>query len=162
MSTEIMRLINLIDTFNEHFRPELPPIWKVSEKDFVFDNPEEENFVLDRIYLCAGNLEALRKIAPYHYKGAREVWYKSSGERNGPCKPVRLNLQTKEYETATLEEITQVQRLLKIGLLIRGANAGVFYKNYLRRGYLHAEAVPARVIVPENLSKHIKFGPVYL
>lgn len=140
--------MSLVDYLKERFRPELPVMQDIldREKEFNLSDSSRESWVLGSTYLCEGNLQALKKHPDFD--AARQgidyivAYYEVPSGKKGPCRKVTVSapLDHPEPRLATMD---LVERMLKLDLHSRGCNAGVFYKRYEKSGSLYAEAVPA-------------------
>jgi hypothetical protein len=136
--------MGLLEKLMQASRPELPVSQEIIDKEKEFSRTDfsREEWVLNHIYLCEGDLKELKKHPRYINKGLDVIlsYYATPQGKSGPCKPVVVDmLLTMDEKTAT--EI--LDKRLKLSLHHRGCNAGIFYKQYKKGGSLYAEAVPA-------------------
>jgi hypothetical protein len=138
--------MGLLEHLKERFRPELPVRQDIINREERFNESDSsrESWLLNHIYLCEGDLDALKKHPDFDAAGQGIdyiiAYYESPQGEKGPCKRVTVNLPLDSDEKGTIDLI---ERKLKLDLHSRGCNAGVFYQRYKRSNFLYAEAVPA-------------------
>jgi len=126
----------------ELFRPELEvdPDIVERERRFNEEGPDREEWVLNHIYLCAGDLEELKKHPSYRPFDPGFIF--SSFPSRKRHKKVRVAVKRDVDKETTIMEL---ERRLKIEIYIRGCNSGVFYRLYDKNDTIVGEATPARL-----------------
>jgi hypothetical protein len=132
----------------ERLRPELPVKPEILEREERMNesSPLRESWVLDHVYLCEGDLEALKKHPDF--EAGRRVpyvmaYYDAPQGKKGPCRRVSVNVQLGLEGMDERDTRCMLERALKLDLHSRGCNAGIFYRTYKKGKSLYAEAVPA-------------------
>jgi UDP-N-acetylmuramoylalanine-D-glutamate ligase len=136
--------MNLLECIKEMLRPELKVQDEIIERErqFSLDNLGRKNWIMGHVYLCKGDLKELEQNPHYRNFGIAHVWayFAGNSKRTAQHKKVRVSIEKRDNETETMK---MVEEELKMALYLRGANAGVFYRQYEKRNRLFAEAVPA-------------------
>jgi len=138
--------MSLLEFLKEKFRPELPVRQDILEREKRFNESDSsrESWVLDNMYLCKGNLEALKQHPDFNAasQGIDYIvaYYETPQGKKGPCRRVKVNVPLSSDEQAAIDLI---EKKLKLDLHSRGCNSGIFYKRYSKDDLLCAEAVPA-------------------
>lgn len=139
--------MSIIQRLTERFRPELPVKPEILEREERLgeSSPSRKSWILKHIYLCEGDLEALKEHPDFARLRRSNVlaYYDVPQGKKGPCRRVTVNVQRGLDGMNEEDTRRMLERALKLDLNSRGCNAGVFYRTYQKGKSLYAEAVPA-------------------
>jgi hypothetical protein len=128
-----------LDQVQERLRPELKLSKSILSREtgFIGRDSSRKNWVLNNVYLAAGDLESLKQHPGYSEVSYRIAYYVGSN-----CK--RHKRVTRSADISGTEDARELaERRLKLALHSMGVNAGVFYTTYTKGKRVYAEAVPA-------------------